>query len=45
MLYSEFSNLTEKVSLDRRIYTIEVMIVFCRVRETSRQKKSKLYCN
>ena len=34
MLYSKFFDLTKKVNLDRRIYTIEVIIVFYRIRET-----------
>jgi hypothetical protein len=45
MLYKEPSSLTEEVSLDRRICTIEAMVAFCRVRETPRQKRSKPRCN
>ena len=43
MLYSELSDFTKKVSLDRRIYTIEVIVAFCRVRKALRQKRLKLY--
>jgi hypothetical protein len=42
MLCTEPSDLAEEeASLERRIYTIEAMVAFCRVREVPCQKRSK----